>query len=330
MDPTAYKVCIFGAGAVGGNMAAHLARAGIDVSIVIRGRHLEAVRAHGLRLVKHDEDFTVPIRASNDPAELGPQDLVISTLKAQDLSSAAASFGPLLKSNTPVLFAVNGVPWWYFHGTEGASMALPRLDPEGRLWQHIGPERALGCVIRSPNDLLEPGVIRSNSRRSSYTLGEPDGTVSPRLERVVRMLQLGLPGACATGNIRREIWTKLCLNVPSSILSVLTSSTGLDLFENPDTLELYRRLGEETAAIAAALGEDAGFNLQSQIEAAGNVRHTPSMLQDLLAGRQLEVDAQLCAVQDIARRLGVATRLLDELLPLVLQRARFASRTPTP
>jgi 2-dehydropantoate 2-reductase len=173
-------------------------------------------------------------------------------------------------------------------------------------------------------------VIRSNSHTSSYVIGEPDGTQSARLEKVLDILKAGLPQARATSHIRREIWAKLCLNVPSSLLAVLTMSTGPELFANPDTRELYRQLGEETALVAASYGEQVGFDLQAQIDAAGNIRHPPSMLQDTIAGRPMEVDAQLCAVQDMARRRGVSTPLLDILLPLLLQRARTDSNAWLP
>ncbi len=319
------RICIFGAGAVGGNMAAQLARAGLQVSVVARGAHLAAIRADGLRLITPDDDFTVRVQASDDPASLGPQDLVVTTLKAHTLGAAADGIAALLQPETPVVFAVNGIPWWYFHRFTGPAGApdrrLPRVDPDDRLWRTIGPERALGCVIRSPNDLVAPGVVRCNGPHSSFTLGEPDGSDSPRLRQAVAALAPGLPGAQATDAIRQKIWAKLALNVPSSMMAVLTMTAAHDTFANPDTRALYRRLGEETESVAAAYGEAAGFDLAAHEKAATTMRHPPSMLQDLLAGRPLEIDAQLTTVQDLARAAGVATPTLDLLLPLVVQRA---------
>ncbi|WP_233233501.1 ketopantoate reductase family protein [Bordetella sp. LUAb4] len=322
------KICIFGAGSVGGHMAARLAQAGLDVSVVVRGAHLAAIREHGLRLTAPDADFTVRVQASDNPADLGPQDLVISTLKAQSLGAAAAGLATLLKPDTPVVFAVNGIPWWYFHGLpddgsgQPAATRLPRLDPEGLVWRHIGARRALGCVIRSPNELSAPGVVHSTSTTNTYTIGEPDNSASPRLAEIVATLRHGLPGARASQQIRRDIWAKLVLNVPSSLTCALTVSTAPELFAQEDTRELWRQLGNEANAVAAAHGIDAGFDLDAQISSGGKNRHPPSMLQDLLAGRPLELDAQMRAVQDLGRMAGVATPMLDVAVTLLAQRAR--------
>ena len=316
------RICIFGAGSVGGHMAACLARAGLEVSVVARGPHLAAIRRNGLRLVLAQEDFTVKVAASDSPADLGPQDLVISTLKAQALPLAAASFAPLLLADTPVVFAANGIPWWYFHTlADNAQSRLPRLDPQGLLWRHVGAQRTLGCVIRSPNEIIAPGVIRSNSTVNTFTIGEPDGSDSARLRAMIGALQTGLPGARATPDIRGEIWRKLVLNVPSSLLSTLAVSTGPDLFADAQTRALYRQLGDETSRVAQAYGIEAHFDLEAQIRSAGTRRHPPSMLQDLLAGRSLEIDAQLRAVQDMARQANVATPMLDVTLALLVHRA---------
>ncbi|MPS26027.1 MAG: 2-dehydropantoate 2-reductase [Alcaligenaceae bacterium] len=315
------KVCIFGAGAVGGHMAAHLARAGVDVSVVARGDHLAAIRRDGLRFIGLDGEFTVRVAASDHPADLGPQDLVISTLKAHGLPPAASSMRALLGAGTPVVFAVNGIPWWYLATLNGGSPAS-RLDPEGTLAREVGLARALGCVIRSPNEVVAPGVVRSNSRTSSFLVGEPDGALSPRLEQAVALLRRGLPGAAPTRDIGREVWGKLLLNVPSSLLSSLTHSPSSALFADAATRELYARLARETCAVAARHGAAMAFDLDGQMAATGSNLHPPSMLQDLLAGRPLELDAQLFAVQDLARSAGVDTPMLDVMLALLAHRAR--------
>lgn len=322
------KICIFGAGSVGGHMAARLAQAGLDVSVVVRGAHLAAIRKNGLRLTAPDADFTVQVHASDNPADLGPQDLVISTLKAQSLGAAAPGMATQLKPETPVVFAVNGIPWWYFHGMpddgsgQPAATRLPRLDPEGLVWRHIGAQRALGCVIRSPNELSAPGVVYSTSTTNTFTIGEPDNSASPRLATIVETLQRGLPGARASQQIRRDIWAKLVLNVPSSLTCALTVSTAPELFAREDTRELWRQLGSEAHAVAAAHGIDAGFDLDAQISSGGKNRHPPSMLQDLLAGRPMELDAQMRAVQDLGRMAGVPTPTLDVAVTLLAHRER--------
>ena len=309
---------------MGGHIAAHLARAGVEVSVLARGAHLSAIRSSGLRMIaQNGEAFTVRLDASDNTADLGPQDLVISTLKAHTLSDAAVLFKPLLHASTPIIFAVNGIPWWYFHGIrDDAASRLPRLDPKGLLWQEVGPERVLGCVIRSPNQIVSPGVIRVNSPTSRFAIGEPTGTMSSRLSEIVALLNKGLPGAVATNDIRGEIWSKLMLNLPSSLLSTLTVSTQTELFADPGSRELYRQLAEEGRMVAASYGIDVTFDLDAQVAAAGNHRHPPSMLQDLIAGRSLELDAQVRAVQDLARQSNVQTPILDVTLSLLAQRAR--------
>jgi 2-dehydropantoate 2-reductase len=305
-------------------MAACLARAGLDVSIVARGAHLAAIVANGLRLIRSNDDFTVEVAASDDPADLGPQDLIISTVKAHALSDIAAQFKPLMHEQTTVVFAVNGIPWWYFHGlVPDARNRLPRLDPTGQLWKEVGADRVLGCVIRSPNEIVSPGVIRNNSTGgSSFLIGEPNGADSARLRDTVSAMKTGLPGTSATHQIREEIWTKLMLNVPSSLMTVLTVSTGPEIFANPEARELYRALGQETQNVAASYGVSATFDLQAQITSAGNHRHPPSMLQDLLARRSMEVEAQLRSVQELGRQNGVNTPVLDVTLALLVQRAK--------
>jgi len=295
------------------------------VSVVARGAHLAAIRRDGLRFIGPDGEFTVRVPASDHPADLGPQDVVISTLKAHGLPPAASSIRTLLAPGTPVVFAVNGIPWWYLARLNGGTSVGSRLDPEDTLAREVGLARTLGCVIRSPNEVVAPGVVRNNSRTSSFMVGEPDGALSPRLEQVVALLRRGLPGAVATRDIGREIWGKLLLNVPSSLLSSLTQSPSSALFADDSTRELYARLARETCALAARYGATLEFDLDGQIAATGSNPHPPSMLQDLLAGRPLELDAQLFAVQDLARSAGVETPMLDVMLPLLAHRARARS-----
>jgi 2-dehydropantoate 2-reductase len=317
------KVCVFGAGAVGGHMAARLAQAGVYVSVVARGAHLKAMQTSGLRLIAGDEDITVPVNASETPADLGPQDLVISTLKAQALGGVAAHMAPLLHDTTPVVYAVNGVPWWYFHRlVPDAATRLPRLDPEGALWRHVGPERVLGCVIRSPNELVEPGVIRSMTATNRFLVGVLDGSMSPRLLDAVGVMKQGLPGTDATPDIRADIWKKLLVNLPTSLLASLTTSTTKELIDDDGVRDLYVRICKETCAIAAQYGHDMPLDLNEQFGYVGKNAHRPSMLQDLLAGRPLELDAQLLAMQDLARQADVPVPTIDITVTLLTQRAR--------
>lgn len=318
------RIAVFGAGAIGGHLAARLAHAGADVSLVARGPHLAAIQARGLRFVGLSQEFTVRVRAEADAAALGPQDLVISAVKAHSLPSATASLKALLGPQTPILYAINGVPWWYFHGLPGAQggRPLPRLDPQGRLWNDVGVQRSLGCVVLSANEVTEPGVVHNRSADNRFYLGEPDGSDSPRLAQVARALQAGVPEFAVSTDIRREVWRKLLLNMSTSSLACLTHSTGRDIATDPAMRELFARVMEEGAQVAQALGVDVQADAPARFERMARLNHRSSMLQDLLAGRPLEIDAQLAAVQDIARRLNVPTPTFDGVLALLVQRAR--------
>lgn len=325
------KICIFGAGAVGGHMAAWLARAGLDVSVVARGPHLAAMRSRGLRFVSDTEDFTVHVRASDDARELGPQDLVISAVKAHALPGVVDAMAPLLGPDTPVVFAINGVPWWYFHGLPEqpgqppASQRLARLDPGGRLWNQLGVQRAIGCVVTSPNEVPNPGTVRNNATVNTFVFGEPDNTLSPRLQAILATLQRGLPGASATSAIRDVVWSKILLNLTSSTLAALTMRPPIEMSHDEPVLAVYRQLLDEGVAVAAGCGITVAADADARIARMRTVRHPPSMLQDLLAGRPLEIDALLLAVQDLARQGNVPTPVLDILLALLRQRVQAAA-----
>lgn len=324
------KICVFGAGAIGGHLAAWMARGGLDVSVVARGAHLAAIQSKGLRYKSAAEDFTVPVRASADARELGPQDLVIACVKAYSLTGVIDHIQPLLKAETPVAFAINGVPWWYFHGFAGgvaasdvpASQRLPRLDPDGRLWNELGVARAIGCVVTSPNQIVEPGVVHNSQVSNNFAFGEPDGSDSERLQRIAEVLKPALPGFTTSTEIRQLIWTKLSINVATSPLACLTLSTLADYKADPEMMVLLRRLMYETRLVASSQGITVTADPEAAIERVGRSRHPPSMLQDLLAGRTLELDGQLRAVQDLARLGRVETPALDTVLALLGQRAR--------
>ncbi|MFA4912968.1 MAG: 2-dehydropantoate 2-reductase, partial [Burkholderiaceae bacterium] len=253
------KVAVVGAGAVGGHMAARLAHAGVEVSVLARGKNLEAIQRTGITLVGTDGRFVAPVHASDRAEDLGPQDIVITTLKAYGLAQAGPLISPLLGGDTPVVYAVNGLPWWYFEGTGREDLAplLTRLDPSRALHDEVGVHRALGCVITSSNTLVAPGVVENSTPENSFVIGEPSGALTPRLEHVIAALSAGLPGAQATQTIRQTIWNKLLVNIPSSLLCCLTFSRGADLTDDPAMADLFTRLGQEGAAVARALGVDA-------------------------------------------------------------------------
>jgi len=318
------KIAVVGAGAVGGHMAARLARAGADVSVVARGANLQAIARDGITLVGQDERFVAPVRASDRAEDLGPQDIVITTLKAYGLAQSGRLILPLLGPDTPVVYAVNGLPWWYFEssGHEELAPLLSRLDPEGVLRRDVGMHRTLGCVITSANTLASPGVVENASIENTFVMGEVNNVLTPRLQEVVQALSTGLPGARATDAIRDAIWNKLLVNIPSSLLCCLTYARGAGLTDDPALADLFTRIGQEGASVARALGVNADPESQARLQRLRKSGHLPSMAQDLKAGRPMEIDAQLRVVQDIAHALQVPTPLIDTLLALLVARAR--------
>ncbi|ARP94021.1 ketopantoate reductase family protein [Bordetella genomosp. 13] len=318
------KICVFGAGAVGGHLAAKLARAGLDVSIVARGPHLHAIQRNGLTLKSADETFTVRLRATDDPAQLGAQDLVITAMKAHSLPAAVDGLQHLLGPATPVVYAVNGVPWWYFHGMGGAldGRRIERLDPGGALVGKVGLRRVIGAVIRSPNEVVAPGVIESRSANNSLILGELDGSITERLQACCDTLGAHYGAVTPTSDIRQAVWDKLLLNVVTSPIACLALATSKDISDDPGLVALYRRLADECIAIAARLGIVLAPDIDALLRQGRAFAHRPSMLQDLLAGRPLEIDAQLLAVQDIARLVEVDTPMMDAMFALLRARTR--------
>ena len=319
------RICVFGAGAVGGHFAARLARGGCDVSVVARGEQLAAIKAHGLRVIAPDASFTARVAASADPAELGPQDAVLVTVKAPALASVAAAIGPLLGPDTAVTFAMNGIPWWYFDGEAGphAGTRLQRIDPGDAIRNAVGPERTIGGVIYSACTVTEPGVITVANSNSSLIIGELDGQMTPRVENLARALQAGGVGGRTTARIREAVWSKLALNISIGPLAVLSDSYGATLFEDPACCDALRSVVAETAAVAAAMGYPIQTDADAQIRNSRGLGHTPSILQDLQLGRSMEVDAMFTVPRQIARIAGVATPTLD--LVVALSRLRAAA-----
>jgi 2-dehydropantoate 2-reductase len=320
------KVCVYGAGAIGGHVAARLARGGADVSVIARGPNLEAMRASGLRVHAPDAEIEAPVRATADPAELGPQDVVIVTVKAPALPSVAAGIRALLRPDTPVVFAMNGIPWFYFHDAGGADdgTRLPKLDPGGALWDAVGPQRAVAGVVYSACTVVAPGVVEVESRGSRLILGESDGSAGTRLEAVADALRAGGLTVEISPRIREAIWQKLLLNLGSGPLAILTGTAPSGFFAEPDCQEITRRILAEGAAIAGALGCPITPNAEGQIRNGSRSDHKPSILQDLELGRPMEIDALYEVPLDLARMHGVEVPTLATLVALIRVRARAA------
>jgi 2-dehydropantoate 2-reductase len=319
------RVAVYGAGAIGGLLGAYLARTDAEVSLIARGPHLAAMRERGLG-VRGQESFTVRPRATDDPAELGPQDYIVIALKAHSVPPVVDRMRPLLGPKTAVVFAVNGMPWWYFYKLPGPfeDHRLESVDPGNRQWDVIGPERAIGCVVHPAAEVPEPGVIRHESG-DRFVLGEPSGESTERVQRLSRLLiQAGLK-APVRPRIRDEIWVKLWGNVSFNPISALTGATLDVITGDPGTRALCRAMMLEAQAIGETLGVRFGIDVDRRIAGGAAVgAHKTSMLQDLERGRPMEIDALVRAVQEMGRLVGVATPTIDTVLALVIQRARVA------
>ncbi len=325
------RIAIYGAGAIGGYLGWKLASAssetGADVSLIARGGHLAAVRENGLTLVEGGAPAgTVAVRATDDPAALGVQDVVIVTLKAHSVPAVVPAMQPLLGPDTVVVTAVNGVPWWYFYGLDGpwADRRLAAVDPGGVQWDGIGPERVIGCVVYPATEIAEPGVIR-HVEGNRFSLGEPGGGRSPRAAALSGVLEASGLKAPVRPKIRDELWVKLWGNCAFNPISLLTHATLEEICGDPGTRALARAMMVEAQAVAEALGVRFPIDVDRRIDAAGAVgAHKTSMLQDLEAGRPMEIDALVGAVSEMGRLVDRPTPTLDGVLALARLRAAKA------
>ena len=320
------RVCIYGAGAIGGYLGAALAGAGVEVTLIARGPHLAAMRASGLRLLIDGEERISHPRCTDDPAEAGPQDYVIVALKAHSAPAIVAAIQPLLGPGCAVVTAINGIPWWYFHGLEGRwrDKRLDSVDPGGVQWDGIGPERAIGCVVYPACEMPEPGVIRHLSG-NRFTLGEPNGESTERVTALAKaMVAAGLK-VPVRPRIRDEIWIKLWGNLCFNPISTLTHAMLDEVVADPGTGDVCRRMMAEAQAVGETLGARFAVDIDKRMAGAQAVgAHKTSMLQDLERGRPLEIDALLTVVQELARLTEQPSPTIDTVLALIQQRARVA------
>jgi len=321
------KVCIFGAGAVGGHLAARLGAAGHEVSAVARGANLAGIRAKGITLHSGGKTLAARVRASDDPAELGPQDAVFITLKQTALASVAASAAALTDAGTVFVFVQNGIPWWY---AQGLCAARPRppdlsaLDPGGRLARAFAPQRVVGGAVYSSNDVLEPGVIKNHTPgRNMLVIGAPDDSSTERIAALRAMLAAAEIRSPPVPDMRASVWDKLLINFGAS-LCVAIGEPVRALMQDPPLRELRGRLIEEGRAVARAHGVDVGAAPRRPggwEQGSGATDHKPSMLQDLEIGRPMEVEAILKMPVAFARAAGVATPTLDTVVAIVARLA---------
>ncbi len=320
------RVCVYGAGAIGGHLAVRLARGGADVSVVARGPHLAAIQRDGLTVHASDGQFNVRVQASDDPQALGPQDAVLVTVKAPALPAVAAAIGPLLKPDTPVVFVMNGIPWFYFHAVGGPleGRRLPKIDPDDALWRTVGPERAIAGVVYAASAVIAPGVIEVENAGPRVVMGEPDGRQSQRLQAIAAHINGGGMKAIVSTTIRDEIWNKLLGNLGNGPLCVLTQVSIQNLLAEPQCLEAAMRVMQEATAVANAVGAHPSTEHAKRIAHGRSLDHKPSILQDLELSRPMEIDGIFDAPMELARMTGVATPTLDLLVAMAKVRARAA------
>ena len=319
------KICVYGAGAVGGLIAAWLARSGEDVSVVARGAHLDAIRAGGLRVRSGDKVESFPMRADADPAKLGAQDYVVVAVKAQSLAEVAARIAPLVGAGTSIITAMNGVPWWFFDRLRfgDGRQHLESLDPGGALRRAMPTERIVGCVIHLAASTPEPGLISHNMGRR-LILGEPGGRNTERTRGIAEALSAAGFDITVSDFIEKEFWVKLLGNVSFNPVSALTLSTADRLIQDPGVKAYMVHIMREVLAIGRAVGVDADIDPEARIDMARQLgQFKTSMLQDLEAGKPLEIDGLLAGTLEIARKAGVQAPFTQSLFGLI--RARAAS-----
>jgi 2-dehydropantoate 2-reductase len=319
------KVCIYGAGAIGGYLAVELALSGHEVCVIARGAHLEAIRARGLTLRIQGQEKIAKMAADSNPRVFGPQDVVICALKAHQAFESAASFAPLLGPDTSVVTAMNGIPWWYFYRSGGRfeGRYLESVDPDGRQWNLIGPQRAIGCVVEPACEVIAPGVV-AHHQFNRFILGEPDGSRTPRVADLSSVLTKAGFDAPIRDNIRWNIWLKLWGNVCFNPISALTGATLSRLTGDADLRALCKAMMQETKSINEALDVRIPADMMDRrlAGAASAGDHKMSMLQDLERGRSLEIDGLIGVVQELGRLVQIKTPVVDAILALIKERAR--------
>ena len=316
------KICVYGAGAIGGLMAAWLARAGHEVSLVARGAQLDAIRRGGLRVRSQGKTESFKIKADATPATFGAQDYVLVTVKAQNLTEVADSIAPLLGRDTSVVTAMNGVPWWFFHGLKRQDSRLESLDPGGRLSHAVPTERVVGCVIHLAASTPEPGLV-SHNMGARLILGEPGGENTTRTKRIAEALTSAGFEAVVSTTIEKDFWVKLLGNVSFNPVSALTVSTADRLIQNEEVKAYMVEIMREVLAIGRAVGVDANIDPEQRIDMARALGpFKTSMLQDLEAGKRLEIDGLLAGTLEIARKAGVRAPFTESLFGLIRARAQ--------
>lgn len=319
------KIAIVGAGAIGAFLGAKLALSGVDVYLIARGPHLREMQANGVRVRSPEGDFEAHPTATGDYESIGPVDYVFLTVKAHSLTAIAPNLAPLLGPETAVVSAQNGIPWWYFqsHGGPFDGQSIESVDPGGVIAKAIDPSRIIGCVVYPSTVIVEPGVIE-HIEGNRFSIGELDGTSSDRCKRLAAALIGSGLRAPVRGHIRHDMWVKLLGNVVFNPMSALTGATLVEMVTHPETNALVRAVMEEADAVAEGLGVRLPLTIDQRMEGAKKVgAHKTSMLQDLEAGRPMELESVVGVVIELGEKLGLpmphtktlytCARLLDQV-----------------
>ena len=316
------KICIVGAGATGGYLGVKLINAGFDVSLVARGAHLTAMKKKGLTLIENDKEITCSPKCSDSMKELGKMDFIFITLKAYSINGLVEEISTMFDENTSVISAYNGIPWWYFFGAEGQfkNYRIKCIDPENIQWNVITPERIIGCVVYPATEIIEPGVIK-HIEGNRFSLGEPNGAQTERISRISKAMARADLKAPVRKNIRQEIWMKLIGNLAFNPLSVITEETLDVLLLNEENKKTAYEAMKEASLIMDKLNVPMSISIDQRIEGAAKVgSHKTSMLQDYERGKELELDALVVAVKEIADLLGIKTPTIDRILHTVTEK----------
>ncbi len=320
------KVAIFGAGAIGGLLGVKLAQAGADVTFIARGPHLAAMQANGVTLLTGEERIVVHPRCVADAGEAGVQDYVVVTLKAHGLPGAAPQIARMMGPESALVTGINGVPYWYFYGLDSPyrDRRVDSVDPGGKLWDVLPPSQAIGSVVYPAAEVTEPGII-THTYGDRFTLGEPDGSRSPRIEALSKLMIAAGFKAPVRPRIRDEIWVKLWGNMAFNPISALTNRTLDRITGDAELRALCRAMMLEGRAVAEALGVRFAIDVDKRIDGAAEVgEHKTSMLQDLERGRPMEIDALLGAVVELGEMTDQPMPVSRSVLALVRERARQA------
>ena len=319
------KICIYGAGAIGAWLGAQMSLSGEDVTLIARGPHLNAMKKNGVKILINKQEIIAFPKCVQDPRDVGPQNYVFISVKSHSLHEVIQNINYLFDENTTVITGINGIPWWYFYKLKGPyeNHNLQAIDPDGKIWETIGPERALGCVVYPAAEIISPGIIK-HIEGNRFILGEPDGKKTDRINLFCNALKKSGFTSRARNNIRDDIWVKLWGNLCFNPISALTQGT-LDLVAGEKgTANICRLMMQESQEIGEKLGIKFRVDIERRLKGGAEVGpHKTSMLQDLESKKPMEIDALITSVKELGELVKVPTPTIDIILALIQQRARI-------